>query len=395
MIFRDIEISSSACVRRSTVPTLVETETSEQRRHRRRASPRGRRRWDFAQLLAGAGGLGGRLPNSLFQKTGLALAGFHEYLKPGRVLIFGASEIRYPRSLDSAPARSLPARIGAYFPCVLVTGDFTPPPSWRPRPARRLPLASSGGHQARDCKALVARRSAGGGDLIHAPSGSTSSALELIVGASGIGKSLRLDLIVRCHRLVADDTVELRRRQETKLIGTCPADAISRRSYASSVATMTNELFGIAPPTRSSKRPTRRWFQRWDSRREYERLPSMTFSTSLGSRVPLIQMPVSPGRNVVSCRSGGQKPVGASSAATTRRARHADRLDRTLRDGTPRSRKKTRSKAYGAAVTAVGAKAGKPAYRGSRVPKPSWRHKAISRRQQAPSTMQRRSRLSS
>ena len=35
----------------------------------------------------------------------------------------------------------------------------------------------------------------------------------LIIGESGIGKSeCALDLIVRGHRLVADDTVEVRRR---------------------------------------------------------------------------------------------------------------------------------------------------------------------------------------
>ena len=45
------------------------------------------------------------------QKTGLALAGFHEYLKPGRVLIFGESEIRYLESLDAGGARA--ARCGS------------------------------------------------------------------------------------------------------------------------------------------------------------------------------------------------------------------------------------------------------------------------------------------
>ena len=46
------------------------------------------------------------------QKTGLALAGFHEYLKPGRVLIFGESEIRYLESLETA-ARLRTAPAGA------------------------------------------------------------------------------------------------------------------------------------------------------------------------------------------------------------------------------------------------------------------------------------------
>ncbi len=58
----------------------------------------------------------------------------------------------------------------------------------------------------------------------------------LLVGESGIGKSeCALDLIVRGHRLVADDAVEVRRRAETIMIGTAPgADpVITWRSAAS------------------------------------------------------------------------------------------------------------------------------------------------------------------
>src|SRR5215204_4271341 len=53
-------------------------------------------------LLAGADGLDRIITSPHIQKTGLALAGFHEYLKAGRVLIFGESEIRYLESLDAA-----------------------------------------------------------------------------------------------------------------------------------------------------------------------------------------------------------------------------------------------------------------------------------------------------
>ena len=51
------------------------------------------------ELVAGADGLDRLITSPHIQKTGLALAGFHEYLKPGRVLIFGESEIRYLESL--------------------------------------------------------------------------------------------------------------------------------------------------------------------------------------------------------------------------------------------------------------------------------------------------------
>src|ERR1700733_794136 len=80
------------------------------------------------ELLAGANGLDRVITSPHIQKTGLALAGFHEYLKAGRVLIFGESEIRYLESLDlSARATALRLALTHDFPCVLITGGFTPP----------------------------------------------------------------------------------------------------------------------------------------------------------------------------------------------------------------------------------------------------------------------------
>src|SRR5829696_10310507 len=80
------------------------------------------------ELMAGREGLDRVIVSPYIQKTGLALAGFHEYLKPGRVLIFGESEIRYLESL-AAPARASAVRLALTldFPCVLITGGFTPP----------------------------------------------------------------------------------------------------------------------------------------------------------------------------------------------------------------------------------------------------------------------------
>src|SRR6266576_7165630 len=80
------------------------------------------------ELLAGAHGLDRVITSPHVQKTGLALAGFHEYLRPGRVLIFGESEIRYLESLDPLVAgNSLRLALSHDFPCVLITGGFVPP----------------------------------------------------------------------------------------------------------------------------------------------------------------------------------------------------------------------------------------------------------------------------
>src|SRR2546428_4457183 len=94
------------------------------------------------ELLAGADGLDRVITSPHIQKTGLALAGFHEYLKPGRVLIFGESEIRYLESLETAGRlTSLRLALTLDFPCVLITGGFTPPtelPVGRQRARRPL-----------------------------------------------------------------------------------------------------------------------------------------------------------------------------------------------------------------------------------------------------------------
>src|SRR3989454_12772954 len=94
------------------------------------------------ELVAGADGLDRLITSPHIQKTGLALAGFHEYLKAGRVLIFGESEIRYLESLDRAVrTNALHLALTSDFPCVLITGGFIPPAELVTEADRaRLPL---------------------------------------------------------------------------------------------------------------------------------------------------------------------------------------------------------------------------------------------------------------
>src|SRR6185436_7845467 len=81
------------------------------------------------ELLSGGAGLDRAISSPHIQKTGLALAGFHEYLQPERILVFGESEIRYLESLDSSTrTTALGAAFSHNVPCVLITGGWVPPP---------------------------------------------------------------------------------------------------------------------------------------------------------------------------------------------------------------------------------------------------------------------------
>src|SRR6478736_2532741 len=289
------------------------------------------------ELLAGLLGLDRRITSPYIQKTGLALAGFHEYLKPGRVLIFGESEIRYLESLESA------ARVGALrlaltldFPCVLITGGFTPPAELLDEAERaRVPLLKT----AIATPTAIAKLSSMLEDslaertMIHAVLMDVLGLGVLIAGESGIGKSeCALDLIHRGHRLVADDTVEVRRRQETILIGTCPELTRHHMELRGLGVINVKELFGIAS-TRSSKRVELVvQLERWVPTREYERLGlDDEFFDILGLRVPLLRMPVAPGRNIailveVAARNQLLRSRGVHAARAL-----ADRLEATLR----------------------------------------------------------------
>jgi HPr kinase/phosphorylase len=291
------------------------------------------------ELLAGSEGLERVITSPHIQKTGLALAGFHEYLKPGRVLIFGESEVRYLEGLeDGARTASLRLALTLDFPCIVITGGFVPPPQLAVEAERaRLPLLKT----AVATPTAIAKLSSLLEDslaertLLHAVLMDVLGLGVLIAGESGIGKSeCALDLIVRGHRLVADDTVEIRRRQETILIGTCPELTQHHMELRGLGVINVKELFGIAS-TRSSKRVELVvQLERWDPRREYERLGlDDEHFDILGLRIPLIRMPVAPGRNIAILVE-----VAARNQLLRMRGHHAarelaKRLEETLRQG--------------------------------------------------------------
>jgi HPr kinase/phosphorylase len=255
-------------------------------------------------LLAGTSGLSRLVTSPHIQKTGLALAGFHDYLKPGRVLVFGESEIRFLESLGPGDlGEALRLAMAFEIPCVLITGGFDPPRELITEcerlgvPLLRTDVATP---SAISKISLILEDNLAERTVIHGVLLDILGLGVLITGESGIGKSeCALDLIARGHRLVADDTVEVRRRSETILVGTCPELTRHHMELRGLGIINVKELFGIAC-TRASKRVEMAVrLERWDPGREYDRLGlDDTFLDILGLRIPLIQMPVAPGRTI-------------------------------------------------------------------------------------------------
>jgi HPr kinase/phosphorylase len=252
------------------------------------------------ELLAGAGGLNRQITSPYIQKTGLALAGFHEYLQAGRILLFGESEVRFLESLDpTSRTDALRKCFNADLPCLLVTGaaEVTVEGDRAGVPILRTPVptAAAIGKLTAVLEDRLAHR-----EIIHGVLVDILGLGVLIVGDSGIGKSeCALDLVVRGNRLVADDTVEVRRRSESIVIGSCPEITRHHMEVRGLGLINIRDLFGVAS-TRTSKRVELVvQLERWDPGREYDRLGLDDAAYDLiGLKVPLIRMPVAPGRNL-------------------------------------------------------------------------------------------------
>lgn len=289
-----------------------------------------------ADLLAGSAGLDRLITLPYIQKTGLALAGFDEYLRSGRVLVFGESEIRFLERMNvdtrTASLRRLFARD---LPCVLVTSGFEAPAEMVGEAERAgVPLLRT----ALATPIAIARLTAHLEDslapreILHGVLMDILGLGVFIAGESGIGKSeCALDLVVRGHRLVADDTVEVRCRAQSMLVGACPELTRNHIEIRGLGLINVGDLFGISA-TRSSKRVeliVR--LERWEVGREYDRLGlDIEMEEMLGVKVPLIRMPVAPGRNLAMLVE-----VAARNQMLRLRGRHAakqlaERLERRL-----------------------------------------------------------------
>jgi HPr kinase/phosphorylase len=256
------------------------------------------------EVLAGSAGTDRQITIPHPQKTGLALSGFDAYLKGGRVLVFGGSEVHYLETLDAGERAAALRRVfGHSLPCVLVTGGAVPP-------AETLVEADRAGVPLLRTRMAtpdaIARLSAvldihlAPRDTVHGVLMDILGLGVLMVGESGIGKSeCALELIRLGHRLVSDDVVDVRRRGGTIVIGTCPPLTRHHMELRGIGLINVRDLFGVTA-TRTSKRVELIVkLERWDPRREYERLGlDETFEAILGVSIASVCMPVAPGRNL-------------------------------------------------------------------------------------------------
>ena len=122
----------------------------------------------------------------------------------------------------------------------------------------------------------------------------------LLLGKSGIGKSeAALDLVMRGHRLVADDIVDVKRRTPDSVYG-AGSEIIKHHMEIRGLGIINiKDLFGVASIRERKKIEIVLELVEWDPSVEYDRLgvEEKKFRI-LDVEIPMLIVPVRPGRNM-------------------------------------------------------------------------------------------------
>jgi HPr kinase/phosphorylase len=256
------------------------------------------------KLICGKRGLKREITSPRVKDTGLILAGNLEYLEEGGLLLFGEKELSYLKKLSPARRNEIMVNIcSAPIAGVMVTAGLIPPPALVDTAEQyQVPLFSTSLSEDEFLERInsfldnqLAPRTVAHGVLID-----LWGVGVLIIGESGIGKSeCALDLVVRGHRLVADDVIEIKRRSGDILIGQGPEPLKHFIELRGLGIVNIKKIFGIASTRRCKRVELVVALEIWEEDEQYDRLgiEGLTYEI-LGVKLPLIRLPIVPGRNL-------------------------------------------------------------------------------------------------
>jgi HPr kinase/phosphorylase len=255
-------------------------------------------------LLTGERGLDRKITIPRIQKLGLALAGFAHYIHSGRVQIVGQSEIQYLEQLSPEQRSEAIGRLPlSEIAAVLITKNLPPPAEFlRQAQEAELPVLSTPELSSVAIVKLTdfLQQHLSPTITLHGVMLDLFGIGVLLQGESGIGKSeCALDLIVRGHRLVSDDVVELKLIGFDQLFGAAPEMMLNHLEIRGLGILNIKDLFGVSAIALTHKLDLAIRFERWETNKQYDRLGlDEEFVEFLNRKVPLVRLPVTSGRNI-------------------------------------------------------------------------------------------------
>ena len=248
------------------------------------------------ELLTDERGLMRPIHTPEISSPGLVLTGYSERFPSDRIQVLGETEVSFLESLDDERRRaSIEAFLAFDIPVVFVTKSQEPPEPLLEianrvgTPVIRTALKTSDFYTR--IKPFLEERFAPVTTL-HGSLADVYGVGLLFMGASGVGKSEAvLDLVERGHRLVADDMVIVSRRghelqrHHMEIRGVGIIDI--------------RRLFGVRAIRLQKRVEVVVQLEVWDQNAAYDRTGlDMSVQDILGVDVPLIKIPLVPGKNI-------------------------------------------------------------------------------------------------
>ena len=256
------------------------------------------------EIVGGRGGLSNIIKIPYLHRPGLAMTGFTDFLMKNQFQILGQTEIHYLRQLEPEKRKEVVDNyMGFGLACLIVArGLKLPVEMIQSADSTNTPILRSNlpTHVLTEQVTQYL-------DIHFASTASQHGVLVdihgvgvLLLGRGGIGKSeCALDLLLKGHRLVADDMVVLKRIPPGIIRGE-PTEVIKYHMEIRGLGVLNiKELFGISSIRGLKKVHLVVKLVDWDEEEEYDRVGLEEHHHSiLGVKLPMIILPVAPGRNI-------------------------------------------------------------------------------------------------
>lgn len=258
-------------------------------------------------------------------RPGLPLCGYFEYFEGGRIQIMGRMEISYIESLaHEKRVESLRNFLSKNVVCVVVTAGLNACDDLvRLCREYNTPLYMTTNDTSNFTAALIASLNIHLAERItlHGVLIEVYGEGILILGDSGMGKSeTAIELVKRGHRLIADDSVDIKRVSAKTLVGSAP-EIIRHYVEMRGIGIVDiRRIFGMGAVKLSEKIDLIINIEDWEKGKVYERLGLVdTYTDILGIKIPSITVPVTPGRNLaviieIAAMNNRQKRMGYNTA---------------------------------------------------------------------------------
>lgn len=259
-----------------------------------------------------------------FNRPGLQLSGFYTQFVSNRIQIIGGAEWHYLKALDPEVRRSrLKALFDHKIPLLIVTRDqeiFPEMIAFARQNNCSILRTEDGTSRALNKLITYMERALAPTLRRHGILLDIFGVGVLMLGESGIGKSeTALDLIVNGHKLIADDSVLIKKLDE-RLIGTSPKITRHFMEIRGIGIIDVERLFGIGSIMEEKEIELVIELTQWDDFADYNRLGIDDEHVSiLDVSIPKIEIPMRTGRNTaviveIATRNYKQKELGYNAA---------------------------------------------------------------------------------